>query len=402
LLKSFFQNKKMLSILCVSLLLCGCTNNSADIPATADANPSTAEPSATTATSKVEEFDYGEYLETGGEVALVTGGGLVMDNGFNQSALEGIKSYSNAAGVSYSYYGAAEETAAAYEQVVIHAIENNATLVVCAGFHFEQVIGSLQNKYPHISFLLIDSVPKDAEGNTVPIAENVFCITYHEEESGYLAGYMCVLDGFRHFGFIGGEQLDSVERFGYGYLQGIEAAAKALSVTDDISVEYWYAGTFLPSEEIEEKSMEWYKNGTEIIFACGGSLYQSVLASAEKCDGMLIGVDVDQSSLSPRFITSAVKGIQPSIVSALDEYYASGKKWSAQMGGTFISYGSSNKGIQLPISKSAWRFENVTFEEYFQVFDRMHAGKLLVSDDLSMPPETTFAVNYHNPLILSQ
>ena len=158
LLKSFFQNKKMLSILCVSLLLCGCTNNSADIPVTADANPSTAESSATTTASKVEDTpsEGGEYLETGGEVALVTGGGLVMDNGFNQSALEGIKSYSNAAGVSYSYYGAAEETAAAYEQVVIHAIENNATLIVCAGFHFEQVIGALQNKYPNIEYLCSD------------------------------------------------------------------------------------------------------------------------------------------------------------------------------------------------------------------------------------------------------
>ena len=330
------------------------------------------------------------------KIALITDISSVMDNVFNQAALQGIQTYADGADISYSCYSTRADAQENYKETLLSAVQDHAGLIVCAGSHFEQAVGELQNDYNDIYFLLLDGVPRDSSGNAVAIAPNVHCITYREEEAGYLVGYMSVLEGYKKFGFIGGEELPSVQRYGYGYLQGIDDAAGFLETADDIRVEYWYADTFLPDEQIEETSKEWYQAGTEIIFACGGSLYQSVLSSAEVCDGMLIGVDVDQSDISKRFLTSAMKGIDSSIIIALDDFFASGKKWPPELAGNAVSYGAREKCINLPVQSNAWRFQTATMDEYLQILARLKSGDIQISVDTDTPPETTVAVIFHD------
>ena len=337
-----------------------------------------------------------DYQITGIQAALVTDISSVMDHGFNQAALKGIQTYADAACVSYSCYNTYTDTAEAYRSTILTAIENDAELIICVGAHFEQAVGSLQNEYKDVSFLLLDGVPRDAQGNETDIAPNVHCITYREEEAGYLAGYMAVMEGYSRFGFIGGEEVPGVMQYGYGYVQGIDDAAAIREVSDDIQVDYWYAGTFSPDQQIEEVAAEWYEAGTEIIFACGGALYESVLSSAQSCDGMLIGADVDQSNISELFLTSAVKGIDSSIIVALDDFFASGRKWPEDMAGTSVSYGANEKCISLPVQDSAWRFQNVTAEEYLEVLARLKMGEIDISIDSDTRPETTVTVIYHD------
>lgn len=332
---------------------------------------------------------------TGGQVALVIDVGSAMDGGFNQAALNGAQTYAEAADISYSYYSAGEDTPESYEKAVLTAIENDAALVICAGSHFEQAVGQLQEEYADVYFLLLDGVPRDSGGDEVKIASNVHCITYQEEEAGYLAGYMAVLDGYTKLGFIGGERLPSVEQYGYGYLQGIDAAAAVMDNRDDISVEYWYAGTFMADRQIEEVSSEWYEAGTEVIFTCGGSLYQSVLKSAEPHGGRLIGVDVDQSDVSGLFLTSAMKGIDSSVIDALDEFYANGRSWPKGIAGNVVSYGAKEKCVRLPVQAAAWRFQTATMKDYLEVLAGLKSGGIQVSDDIDMQPETTVSVIYH-------
>ncbi|MBD5488301.1 MAG: BMP family ABC transporter substrate-binding protein [Lachnospiraceae bacterium] len=331
----------------------------------------------------------------GGQVALVIDASSAMDSGFNQAALNGAQTYADAAEVSYSYYSADDDTQESYEKAVTTAIQNDAALVICAGSHFEETVGRMQNEYDDVFFLLLDGVPKDAEGNAVVIAPNVHCITYREEEAGYLAGYMAVLDGYTKLGFIGGEQLPSVERYGYGYLQGIDAAAAHLGNSDDISVEYWYAGTFLPDEQIEETSREWYEAGTEVIFACGGSLYQSVLLSAESCGGKVIGADVDQSDISELILTSAMKGIDSSVIDALDDFFANGRSWPGEIAGSVNSYGAKEKCVRLPVYGDAWRFQTAEMSDYLHVIAGLKSGDIQVSDGIDTQPETTVSVIRH-------
>lgn len=395
------QTKSLLMITVLMLVTAGCGDVSTPTEEPAeDANvqpvgPESEEDDTSGQSPKQETEDVNKDVKTR-KAALVTDGSSAMENGFNQAALKGVKTYADAACVPYVCYNAQEDESDVYRDAVLMAIEDDAELVVCVGPDFESAVGSLQEEYKDVYFLLLGGVPKDDSGEDVAIAPNVHCIIYREEEAGYLVGYMSVLEGYRKFGFIGGEDRSSVEKYGYGYLQGIDAAAASLEVSDEVCIEYWYTDTASPNDQIEEMSMEWYQAGTEVIFACGGMLYESVLSAAEVCGGLLIGADVDQSGVSDLFLTSAVKGIDASIIVALDDFFANGKKWPEDLAGTAVPYGAKEKCLSLPVQNNAWRFKNATTGDYLQVLARLRSGEIQIDIDTEELPETTVMVVYHN------
>lgn len=335
---------------------------------------------------------YGDYQESGGEIAFVSDG-TVMDGGYNEAIYEGIQMYALAAGVSFSYYNVEEDDFEGHLKSIEHAVLNKAGVVVCAGYDFQEAVGELQDIYPQVSFLLIDGVPSDIDGDPVEIEDNVHCVSFQEEDAGYLAGYLAVLEGCRSLGFIGGKEEPAVIRYGYGYLQGIDDAAQELAL-EDVTVNYWYAGTFQPNQEAYEKAIQWYEEGTEIIFVCGGFLYQSVLAAANTEDGLLIGVDVDQSKISKRFLTSAVKDIANAVVISLDNYYASGGEWSEEFAGQSVRYGIEDSCVGIPVLGTEWRFQNVTMQEFYEVYKQVKLEQVTVSDEIDERPQMSVTVRY--------
>ncbi len=391
------KKMKILCMICTFLFLCSaCGTRTASKEEPDDTQPADQISDENDNSKQGDSEGARDERKSGARIALVTDVSSVMDSGFNQAALQGIQTYADGAGVFYSTYSADADTADAYKDTVIAAIRDNAELIVCAGTYFEQVVGDLQEEYGDIYFLLLDGIPRDSSGDPVDIAPNVHCITYREEEAGYLVGYMSVREGYRKFGFIGGEEIPSVKGYGYGFLQGIDDAAASIEDSDEVQVEYWYADTFSPNEQIEDVSAEWYQSGTEIIFACGGSLYESVLSAAEECNGVLIGVDVDQSGISGRFLTSATKGIDSSVVVALDDFFASGGKWPEELAGKEVSYGAKEKCVSLPVQGNAWRFQKVTTNEYLQTLARLRSGDIQIPLDADTPPQTAVTVIYHD------
>lgn len=338
---------------------------------------------------------YGDYREKGGEIAFVLNGSI-EDGSYNETIYEGIRMYALAAGASFSYYQTADDSPKGHQDAIEQAAENQAQIIICAGYDFEESVGALQDVYPEVSFLLIDGVSAGKDGEPIAISDNVHCISFREEESGYLAGYMVVLEGYRKLGFIGGkEESPSVVRYGHGFLQGINEAAEELKLEkEDISVNYWYSDSFLPEQGIKDMAAKWYKEGTEVIFACGGGLYESVLAAADEADGLLIGVDVDQSLLSERFLTSAVKDVANGVILSLDDYYASGKKWSDTFAGQEVRYGAKERCTGLPMSDTEWRFKKATEEEFNEIYKRMRRGEVSVSDEIKKKPQVDVTVNY--------
>ena len=333
---------------------------------------------------------YGDYQSEGGEIAFVSDG-AITDAGFNEALFDGVQMYALGAGVSFSYYLAQEGDTQSHRDAIEHAVQNQARVIVCAGYAFGEAVGELQKVYPEVSFLMIDGVPTDGAGTPVKAADNVHCVTFREEEAGYLAGYLTVLEGYRRLGFCGGEEDPSVVRYGYGYLQGIDGAVQELGLTD-VTVDYWYAGSYQPEAKIRQKAAEWYDGGTEVIFACGGLLYESVLEAAEEKDGLLIGVDVDQSVLSERFLTSAVKDLSNAVVISLDDYYAAGGVWSETFAGQTVCYGAAQDCTGLPVLGDGWRFSKVTVEDYFELYKRIVQGEIEISDDAAGMPQVSFPV----------
>lgn len=340
---------------------------------------------------KMFEDPYGDYRETGGEIVLLTDGS-VEDGGYNETVYNGVRMYALGAGKSFSYYIATPDEPESYRKLIERAAMENARIIVCVGNMFGETVGVMQESYPQTSFLLIDGVPHNAEGEAVPIAQNVHCILFHEEQAGYLAGYMAVWEGYRNLGFVGGREEPAVMRYGYGYLQGIDAAAKDLSL-DDVAVNYWYADTFLPDIAVREKADSWYASGTQVIFACGGGLYESVLEAAENQNGLLIGVDVDQSRVSDRFLTSAVKNINTAVTDTLDSFYAN-DGWSEAEAGQTRRYGVEEGCAAIPVVDTEWRFKEVPTTHFFEIYKQMKRGDRAVSDDISAPPSVAVTVNF--------
>lgn len=341
------------------------------------------------------EDPYGDYREEGGEIAFVADG-PVMDGGYNEAVYKGIRMYALAAGISFSYYSTDADTgerADGFEELVMRAVDGGADVIVCSGYDFQEAVGTLQEDCPQVSFLLIDGVPVGEDGEPVAIRENVHCVAFHEEQAGYLAGYMAVLEGYRSFGFVGGREVDSVIRYGYGYLQGIDDAAADMALTG-VEVKYGYVETFQPSEEIRERISGMFAEGTQIIFVCGGSLYLPAVEAAEAANGRLIGVDMDQNVLSDCFLTSAVKGLDDAVIISLDDYYASGKKWSEEFAGKLTWYGVENHCAGIPTFGTAWRFAHVTMENYYEIYKRMKQGEISVSDETDVRPSLSVAVAY--------
>ena len=324
------------------------------------------------------------------EIALVTDVGNIDDKSFNEGAWNGVKQYAEANDKTYAYYRPTEDSNAARVVSIKSAIEKGAKVVVCPGYLFETAIYEVQDDYPEVAFLLLDGTPQAGDYTTYFTAENTHNILYQEEQAGFLAGYAAVIDGYRELGFVGGMALPAVVRYGYGFVQGAEYAANELTLAvGAVSIKYYYADAFEGSDALETKMDGWYAAGTEVVFACGGKLYTSVVAAAENSeDGKVIGVDVDQVAESTEgvIITSAMKGLTISVVDSLTAFYGNEMAWPADMAGETATLGATTNGIGLPTATASWKFETFTVTQYNAIFDKLVNGTIVVSNVTATAP----------------
>ena len=308
----------------------------------------------------------------GYELALVIDVGTIDDKSFNQGSWEGVQKYGDENGIAYKYYKSAEATTDSFQETIELAIEGGAKVIVCPGYLFEEPIYNMQTAHPDVKFILIDGEPHDADNN-YETADNTMAVLYQEDQAGFLAGYAAVKDGYTKLGFMGGMALPAVIRYGYGYLAGADYAAKELGI--DIDVTYTYTGSFDATPEAKSMATGWYQSGTEAIFACGGSVGNSVMAAAEESEnGKVIGVDVDQSSESDTVITSSMKMLSNSVYTAITEAYD-----GTFAGGKTTTFDAANDGVGLPMDTS--KFNTFTQEDYDTIYAKLVAGEITIDND---------------------
>ena len=349
---------------------------------TPDANPTeAADPTDAPAGPNADDIDDNMTSEDGKyQVAFITDVGQLKDKSFNQGTFDGVKLYAAANGKSYKYYQPANGDQATDDDrydAMKAAVEGGAEVVVCAGFMQEAALKKAAAEFPEVPFVFIDGYPIGLD--------NVAGISFQEEQSGYLAGYAAVKEGFTKLGFTGGGGGTNPAccRFGYGFVQGANDAAKELGKTVDINYSWQYGASFQASPELQTMMNGWYSNGTEIVFACGGSMFNSVAAAAAANDGLVVGVDVDQSAQSETVVTSAMKGLASSVQWAVAKVYDG---TFSEIGGKGTSLGAKDDAVGLPTA--TWSLENYTIEEYEAQLADMASGKLVVD---SMVAEEDFA-----------
>jgi len=367
-----------------------------ETPGETEADPDAIEDSMTSADGKYQ-------------VAFVTDVGQLKDKSFNQGTFDGVKLYAAANGLSYKYYQPANGSEATDDDrydAMKAAVEGGADVVVCAGYLQEAALRKAAIEYPDTPFVFIDGYPiqeqateYDAAGNALPndspVLTNVAGVAFQEQQAGYLAGYAAVKDGFTKLGFSGGGGGTNPAccRFGYGYVQGANAAALEKGITVDMNYSWQYGSNFSASTDLQTMINGWYVNGTEIVFACGGSMFQSIVAAASANDGYVIGVDVDQSGESEYVVTSAMKGLADAVQWAVAKVYDG---TFDTIGGQQASLGVADNAVQLPTGADSWRFETFTVEEYESLYQQMVDGTLVVDDDYTVMDNAETATNWSN------
>lgn len=400
------KSKKLLALLlCLAMVFgltaCGNSNKPADSQTTAPGTntetpaPETETPGETEADPDAIE-DSMTSADSKYQVAFVTDVGQLKDKSFNQGTFDGVKLYAAANGLSYKYYQPANGSEATDDDrydAMKAAVEGGADVVVCAGYLQEAALKKAAIENPETPFVFIDGYPlTDDAGNTL---SNVAGIAFKEEQAGYLAGYAAVMDGFTKLGFSGGGGGTNPAccRFGYGYVQGANHAAEELGITVDMNYSWQYGSTFSASTDLQTMINGWYVNGTEIVFACGGSMFQSIVAAASANDGYVIGVDVDQSGESEYVVTSAMKGLADAVQWAVAKVYDG---TFDTIGGQQTSLGVADNAVELPTGADSWRFETFTVEEYESLYQQMVDGTLVVDDDYTVMDNAETATNWSN------
>ena len=333
------------------------------------------------------------------EIAFITDVGELKDKSFNQGTFDGVKLYAHENNKTYKYYQPANDAQATDDDrydAMAAAAQNGAKVIVCAGFMQANALVKAATEFTDVDFVFIDASNPvaDANGN---ILNNVAAIAFQEEQCGYLAGYAVVMEGYKALGFAGGGGGDNPAccRYGYGFVQGANDAAKALNETVTMNYTWQYGATFSASPELQAMMNGWYEQGTEIVFACGGSIFQSITAAAAENEGKVVGVDVDQSFDSATVVTSAMKGLASSVQWALDKVYA--EKF-ADIAGKLTSLGTKDDSVGLPTA--TWSLTKFTVDDYNKLFQDIVDGKVAIDStvvkagDIADVQFSNLTVNY--------
>ena len=321
------------------------------------------------------------------KLAFVTDVGQLKDKSFKQGTWNGVKGYAAEHGMSYKYYQPANGDQATDDDrydAMKAACEGGADVVICAGFMQETALKKAAAEFTDTKFVFVD-------GYEIGLS-NVAPISFKEEQSGYLAGYAVVKDGFTKLGFAGGGGGTNPAccRFGYGFAQGANAAAKEMGINVELKYSWQYGASFSASPELQTMIKGWYETGTEIVFACGGSMFSSIVAAAAENEGYVVGVDVDQSSESETVITSAMKGLSSATQWAIGKFYDG--KWD-EIGGIAQSLGAEEDAVGLPTEN--WLFETYTVEEYNELLAAIKSGEVVV-DGTVVTDDQISSVEFEN------
>ena len=324
-------------------------------------------------------------------VAFVTETGHVTSSAYNGAIWSGVQTFTDATdGWRALDFAPSADSDEARTAAMQSALDGGAKAVVCAGTSWGTLLPDIAKANSDVQFLLVDTQMTDATGAAVTL-ENVHCITYREQEAGFLLGYALVKEGYRGLGFCGGKEVPAVQEYGYGFIQGVQVACTELNVAPDTYMAYWYSGTFTADANVQSTMDHWYGNGVDVIFSCGGGVFDSVLASGTAANKPLVGVDADQGSASNLVITSAVKNLSGSVQDALSSLADNGGAWDSAHAGTTTDLGIAEGGVGLATDN--WRLANFSVADYQALSQRIASGEITVSDDLASVPAATFQLD---------
>ena len=346
------------------------------------------------------------------KVAMITDYGDITDQSFNQTTYEACKAFAEDNSIEFSYFKPAGDNTADRVAMIEKAVDEGFNVIVMPGYAFGGAIVEAAPEFPDVKFIALDVAAGDLLETAVAKAgesydytpenwdlskyvdmSNVYCAVYQEELCGYMAGYAAVKLGYKNLGFLGGMAVPAVVRYGYGFVQGVDAAAADMGLTD-VKVNYIYGGQFFGDADITAVMDTWYQGGTEVVFACGGGIYTSAVDAAKKVNAKVIGVDVDQAGVIANYagvdgmtVTSAMKGLYPATYDTLTDVIVNGN-WEKYVGkietlGLVSGTDPEANYVQIPMGDGTQWSDSFTQDDYKAMVKDMFDGKITVSNNTS-------------------
>jgi len=322
------------------------------------------------------------------KVGMVTDAGTIDDKSFNQGTWEGIKKAAKDFGVKTKYLKPTGTTEADYVKEIGNLNDAGFSLIVTPGFKFEPAIFVAQDKYPKTKFVLIDGSPNNGAYDATrkeKVGTNTVSIFFAEHESGFLAGVASSLQvASGDFGFIGGMEIPPVQKFNWGFQQGVAYANKNLGTKITMKAEnVIYQGTFSDVAAGQQLAAQMYDRNVKVIFAAAGGVGVGAIneAKTRAAKGVwIVGVDGDQyaqgiySGNKSIILTSAMKRVDSA---AYDMIKA--EKDGKFPGGQTLVFDSKQDGVGIPAVNPNLKPE--VAKKVNEVLALLKAGKITVSGE---------------------
>ena len=326
------------------------------------------------------------------KVAMITDYGDITDQSFNQTTYEAAKAFCEANGLDFQYYKPGSDSDTDRISSIEKAIDEGFNVIIMPGYAFGPAIQQVAPEFDDITFIALDVSEGDIGDLASNVPANLYCAVYQEELCGYMAGYAAVKLGYKKLGYLGGMAVPAVVRYGYGFVQGADAAAAELGLTD-VEIKYVYGNQFYGDADITAYMDTWFAAGTQIVFACGGGIFTSAGEAAAKVGGKVIGVDVDQKGTIDGLygdgitVTSAMKGLAATVNAEL----------TAVNGGKFEGGKVENLGLVgedpeanfVQIAPSTQFADGFTQDDYKALVAKMFKGEITVSNAIDAEPAVT-------------
>lgn len=215
--------------------------------------------------------------------AMVTDIGGLGDQGFNDSAYDGLKMLQKEYGAEIKVLES--KKAEDYIPNLKSLAEQGYDMIWAVGFLMQDALTNVAGQYPKVKFGIIDSeVDKP----------NVTSVGFKEEEGSFLVGVIAGKTTKKNIvGFVGGMQFPLIEKFEAGYRAGVAAVNKKAAVLVN------YVGSFADPTKGKETAIAQYTLGADVVYHAAGDTGTGVIAAAKEKGLWAIGVDKCQHHLAP-------------------------------------------------------------------------------------------------------
>ena len=287
----------MAAAMCMSLVACGGSNSSTGAADTKAADSNSAD--SNTAESGSAAVDASDL-----KIGLVTDVGGVNDGSFNQTAWEGMERAAKELGVTVNYLESS--TDADYAPNLETFADEEYDLIISIGYMLADATRTAAEQNPDIKFAIVDDATIDLP--------NVTCLMFRAEQASYLAGFVAgKTTKTNNIGYVAGMANETMNQFGYGYCAG------ALDANPDVTIQQFNANSFADAATGKTMANTAITNGADVIFHAAAATGLGVIEACHEAGVYAIGVDSDQSSISPdTVLTSAMKRVDNAVFDTIE------------------------------------------------------------------------------------